>query len=80
MVIASQVEKFKEFLNVNGIRHFTSAVYKPSSNVAERMVQTFKGVLSTSNEHVYVFLDKFLFKYRITSHSATGSVPCGANV
>ena len=68
--------EFKEFLSMNGIRHVTSAVYKPSSNgLAERMVQTFKRALSTSNEHVSVFLDKFLFKYRITPHSSTGVSP-----
>ena len=68
--------EFKEFLNMNGIRHVTSAVYKPSSNgLAERMVQTFKRALSTSNEHVSVLLDKLRFNYRITPHSSTEVSP-----
>ena len=68
--------EFQEFLNNNGIRHITTAVYKPSTNgLAERMVQTFKQALTNSTEPLDVFLDKFLFKYRITPHATTGVSP-----
>lgn len=69
-------QEFKDFVNNNGIRHVTSAVYKPSTNgLAERMVQTFKSALHSSKEHYSTLLDKFLFKYRITPHTSTGVSP-----
>ena len=68
--------EFKEFLRENGVRHITSAVYKPSTNgLVERMVQTFKSALYKTTEILSVWLDKFLFKYRITPHSTTGVSP-----
>ena len=69
-------QEFQDFLSKNGIRHITSAVYKPSTNgLAERMVQTFKSTLASSKEHYSTLLDKFLFKYRITPHTTTGVSP-----
>lgn len=69
-------KEFKDFLDSNGIRHVTSAVYKPSTNgLAERMVQTFKSALAASKQTYTVLLDKFLFKYRITPHTTTGVSP-----
>ena len=63
-------------MKANGIRHITSAAYKPSTNgLTERMVQTFKESLATSTDSLGVFLDKFLFKYRITPHTTTGVSP-----
>ena len=68
--------EFQTFLANNGIRHSTTAVYKPSTNgLAERMVRTFKEALSTTEENMEVFLDKFLFKYRSTPHATTGVSP-----
>ena len=59
-----------------GVKHITSAVYHPSSNgLAERMVQTFKGVLKKSKESLHLTLDRFLFNYRMTPHSTTGVAP-----
>ena len=67
---------FQEFLVSNGIRHITTAVYKPATNgLAERMVQTFKRSFASSTDSLEVFLDKFLFKYRITPHGTTGVSP-----
>ena len=69
-------QEFKNFLNANGIRHVTSAVYKPVTNsLAERMVQTFKNALAQSKESHTTLLDKFLFKYWITPHTTTGFLP-----
>lgn len=69
-------KEFKDFLQTNGIRQVTSAVYKPSTNgLAERMVQTFKSALTASKESYTNLLDKFLFKYRVTPHSTTGVSP-----
>ena len=69
-------KEFKDFIQNNGIRHVTSAPYKPSTNgLAERMIQTFKLALSKSKEHWGSFLDSFLFKYRISPHATTGISP-----
>ena len=69
-------QEFQEFLKQNGIRHVTSAVYKPATNgLAERMVQTFKSALAQSKESYTTLLDKFLFKYRVTPHTTTGVSP-----
>ena len=69
-------EEFGMFTRFCGLRHIKSAVYKPATNgLAERMVQTFKRALKSSRDPVPVFLDKFLFKYRMTPHSTTGISP-----
>ena len=68
-------EEFKELLQKNGIKHTTSAPYHPSTNgLAECAVQTFKQGLTklkegTINEHI----SRFLFNYRITPQSTTGT-------
>ena len=68
--------EFKNFVQNCGIRHITTAVYKPSTNgLAERMVQTFKQALKKSNQPTQQFLDRFLFNYRLTPHSTTGVSP-----
>lgn len=69
-------QEFQSFASKNGIRHITTAVYKPSSNgLAERMVQTFKKTLHTSSEPLQLTLDRFLFNYRLTPHTTTGVSP-----
>ena len=65
-------EEFKEFLQKNGIKHTTSAPYHPSTNGFA--VQMFKQGLTklkegTINEHI----SRFLFNYRITLQSTTGT-------
>ena len=69
-------EEFKVFMRNSGIKHLTSAPYHPSTNgLAERMVQTFKQAIHKSKEPVQLTLDRFLFNYRLTPHSATGVSP-----
>ena len=69
-------QEFKDFVKKSGIRHITTAVYKPATNgLAERMVQTFKRFLRTSSDSVQLTIDKFLFNYRLTPHSTTGVSP-----
>ena len=69
-------EEFRLFMKNCGIRHITSAVYKPATNgLAERMVQTFKSSLKKSTEPIQITLDRFLFNYRMTPHSTTGVSP-----
>ena len=69
-------QEFKEFCKNAGVRHITTAVYKPSTNgLAEKMVQTLKKALRTSKSAVQDTLDRFLFNYRLTPHSTTGVSP-----
>ena len=69
--------EFKEFVTCNGIRHITSAPYHPATNgLAERAVQTFKNALKkTSVADTETQLSRFLFRYRNTPHSTTGTSP-----
>lgn len=69
-------EEFQRFCANNGIRHTTSSVYHPRSNgEAERFVQTFKQSMKKSKGDVSLRLQCFLFHYRLTPHSTTGSAP-----
>ena len=69
-------QEFKTFTNNCGVKHLTTAVYKPATNgLAERMVQTFKKALTASGDPLQLTLDKFLFNYRMTPHSTTGRSP-----
>lgn len=68
--------EFQEFCKLRGIKHVTSAVYKPATNgLAERMVQTFKRSLRGSTSSVLATIDQFVFNYRLTPHSTTGVSP-----
>ena len=68
--------EFQDFMRSAGIKHITSAVYKPSTNgLAERMVQSFKRALHVSSELTRLALDRFLFNYRLTPYSTTGVSP-----
>lgn len=69
--------EFKQFCTSNGVRHITSAVYKPSTNgLAEKMVGSLKKVLrTTSNTNIQLTIDRFLFNYRLTPHTTTGVSP-----
>ena len=67
----------QEFMRRNGIRHVTSTPYHPSTNGwAERYVQMFKAALQKSGgEDVQRKSSCFLFHYRTTPHSTTGTAP-----
>ena len=67
-------EEFEDFLKNNGIKHTTTAPYKPSTNgAAERSVGIVKNALKA--EPNPQGLEKFLMTYRNTNHSTTGRSP-----
>ena len=75
-------EEFGDFMRKNNIRHITGAPYHPATNgLAERAVQTFKKTLkklletNTPVVSIDTLISRFLFTYRITPHSATGTSP-----
>ena len=64
-------DEFQRFLKQNGVKHSTTAPYKPSSNgAAERAVGSLKGFLKTSDD-----VTEFLMAYRNTPHQTTGRTP-----
>jgi transposase InsO family protein len=69
--------EFKEFMQQNGIRHVTSSPYHPASNgLAERHIQTFKSALKKdASDDIQQQLSRFLFHYRSTPHTTTGTSP-----
>ena len=70
-------QEFAEFTHRNGIKHVTSVPAHPASNgLAERAVKTFKNGLSRMKKGSIIDkLSRFLFSYRNTPHSTTGSTP-----
>ena len=61
-------EEFQHFLKQNGVKIYTTAPYKPSSNgAAERAVGSLKSFLRASED-----VTKFLMAYRNTPHQTTG--------
>ena len=69
--------EFEDFLTVNGIKHWRSSPYHPSSNgLAEKAVQIIKQGLKKMNDgSLNDKLARLLFNYRITPHSTTGISP-----
>ena len=69
--------EFEDFLAANGIKHWKSAPYHPSSNgLAEKAVQIIKqGLKKLSTGSLSDKLARLLFSYRITPHSTTGLSP-----
>ena len=68
---------FQNFCKMNGIKHDTSAPYKPTSNgQAERAVQIIKNGLSRVKEgSIQSHLARVLLNYRNRSHQTTGRSP-----
>ena len=73
-------QEFSTFLRNNGIKHFKSALYHPSTNGAvEKLAQTFKSSLKKGKSRgrsSHYTLSYFLLFYRATPHATTGRVPC----
>ena len=69
-------QEFKNFMKLNGVHHITTAVFHPSSNgLAENMVKNFKKSFKLSVGDVSEKISKFLFSYRVTPHTTTGTSP-----
>ena len=69
-------QMFTEYLTSNGIKHSRSSPYHPSSNgLAECAVQTVKQGLAKGEGTIQERLSRFLFSYRITPQTSTGSAP-----
>ena len=70
-------EEFEHFLGANGIKHYTSAPYHPSSNgLAERVVQIVKrGLRKESEGDLNLRLSKTLLNYLLAPQSTTGVSP-----
>ena len=68
---------FEDFLTTNGIIHWKSSPYHPSSNkLAEKAVQIVKhGLKKMKDGTLNDKLSRLLFTYRITPHSTTGISP-----
>ena len=73
-------DAFKEFTQLNGIRHIKSAPYHPASNgLAERFIQSLKQSLkATLNDGRSLIqrIASYLLMYRTTAHATTGVPPC----
>lgn len=69
--------EFAEFTQRNGIHHVTSAFAHPASNgKAEQVVRTFKaGISRMQSGSILDRLSRFLFTYRNTPQSTTGTSP-----
>ena len=69
--------EFSDFLKRNGVRHVRTPPYHPASNgLAERAVQTFKEAMKRiKGGSLNTRLPRFLFRYRMTSHTSTQVSP-----
>ncbi len=69
--------EFLLFCKHNGIHHIRVSPYHPSSNgLAERAVRIFKiGLKKQTRGTLTVRIARFLFQYRNTPHTTTGSMP-----
>ena len=70
-------KEFQQFAQMNGFKHVTTAPYHPASNgLAERAVKTLKmGLKKITDGTLEDRLACFLFQYRLTPHTTTGTSP-----
>lgn len=74
-------DEFEKYCELNGITHFKSAPFHPSSNgAAENSVKTFKRaiekmVCENPKEELHTHLQRYLFNYRNSIHCTTGIKP-----
>lgn len=70
-------EEFRQFTQMNGIRHIFAAPYHPATNgLAERAVQTMKdGLRKMSGGTLQERVTRWLANYRLTPNSTTGRSP-----
>ena len=70
-------DEFEQFLSSNGISHWKSAPYHPStSGLAEKAIQIVKhGLKKAGTGTLKAKLARLLFNYRITPHTTTGVSP-----
>ena len=72
-------DQFAQFLKQNGIKHFRSSPYHPSTNgLSERFIQTLKKSLKANKDEgtLQQQLARFLLSYRTTPHATTKEKPC----
>ena len=72
-------DQFAQFLKQNGIKHFRSSPYHPSSNgLTERFIQTLKKALKASKDEgtLQQRLASFLLSYRTFPHATTKEKAC----
>ena len=69
--------EFQHFMDMNGIKHLTTAPYHSASNgLVEQAVLTLKNELKKMTaSNIEDKLAHFLFQYRITPHATTGRSP-----
>ena len=67
--------EFGDFMKRNGIHHVRTSPYHPAGNgLAECSVQTFKEAMRKTSGDIETRFARFLFQYRITPHTTTGTL------
>ena len=65
-------QELKDFGRYSGIRHFTTVIYKPSTNGSEEKIMlTLKEAFITSSAPRQLSVGILIFNYWLTPHSTT---------